>query len=67
MTVIERNPVPIYEVECWECKSKIRYKNSEVSYCHITCPVCHTSLWAMTIMPVAYEEVYDSEIEKEVK
>ena len=40
MEVVERKPVPIYEVECYECHSKIRYKASEVSWCHITCPVC---------------------------
>ena len=57
MEVVERKPVPIYEVSCWECQSKIRYKNSEVYYSHITCPVCGTSLWAMTINPVCYQEV----------
>lgn len=56
MEVVEKKPVPIYEVTCYECKSKIRYKNSEVYYGHITCPVCRTSLWAMTILPVDYKE-----------
>ena len=56
MEVIERKPVPIYEVQCWECQSKIHYKNSDVRYNHITCPVCNTLLWAMTINPVKYEE-----------
>ena len=56
MEVIERNPVPIYEVTCMECKSKIQYKASEVYYCHITCPVCGVSLWANTISPVRMEE-----------
>ena len=56
MEVIERHPVPIYEVECFECKSKIQYKNSEVYYAHITCPVCGTSLWASTIRPVRMED-----------
>lgn len=55
MQIVERKPVPIYEVTCFECGSKIRYKAAEVSYCHITCPVCRTLLWAMTISPVAYE------------
>lgn len=55
MTVVEKKPVPIYEVQCFECKSRIQYKASETSYCHITCPVCGTSLWAMTIMPVRME------------
>ena len=55
MKVVERNPVPIYEVTCFECHSKIEYKASDTSYCHITCPVCGTLLWAMTIAPVRYE------------
>lgn len=56
MIVIERKPIPIYEVECFECKSKIQYKKSEVFTCHITCPVCGVSLWAETIMPVKFED-----------
>lgn len=56
MEVVERKPVPIYEVTCYECQSKIRYKASEVYYGHIGCPVCGTSLWAMTIKPVCYQE-----------
>lgn len=56
MEVIERKPIPIYEVTCRECKSKIQYKASEVSLCHITCPVCGMSLWANTISPVRVEE-----------
>lgn len=55
MTIIERKPIPIYEVECFECKSKIQYKKSEVFTCHITCPVCGVSLWANTIIPVKFE------------
>ena len=56
MIVTEKNPVPIYEVICFECKSKIQYKRSEVFICHIQCPVCGVSLWADTIQPVRYEE-----------
>lgn len=56
MQIVERKPVPIYEVICFECGSKIRYQASEVNYSHITCPVCRTLLWAMTISPVAYED-----------
>ena len=56
MIVTEKNPVPIYEVVCFECKSKIQYKRSEISICHIQCPVCGVSLWADTIQPVRYEE-----------
>lgn len=56
MEVVNKQPIPIYEVECEECKSKIRYKKSEVVWCHITCPVCGVSLWADTIQPVEYRE-----------
>ena len=56
MEVIEKKPVPIYEVTCYECKSKIQHKASETYYCHITCPVCGISLWANTIAPVKYEK-----------
>lgn len=55
MIVVEKKPVPIYEVECYECKSKIQYKKSEVFTCHITCPVCGVSLWADTIQPARME------------
>lgn len=57
MRVVEKKPVPIYEVTCFECKSKIEYKASEVSWCHITCPVCGTMLWATTVSPKRFEEV----------
>ena len=57
MRVIERKPVPIYEVTCTECKSKIQYKASEAVLHHITCPVCGVSLWADAICPVKMEEV----------
>lgn len=56
MIVTEKKPVPIYEVECIECKSRIQYRASDVYYLHITCPVCGVSMWANTIMPVRYEE-----------
>ena len=55
MEVVDKKPVPIYEVVCHECKSRIRYKACEVSWCHITCPVCGVSLWADTICAVDYE------------
>ena len=55
MEVVEKKPVPIYEVKCHECKSRIRYKACEVSWSHITCPVCGASLWANTIYAVDYE------------
>ena len=57
MIVTEKKPVPIYEVECTECKSKIQYRKSEVSFTsYITCPVCGVSVWADTIRPVRYED-----------
>ena len=56
MIVTEKNPVPIYDVICFECKSKIQYKRSEIFTCHIRCPVGGVSLWADTIQPVRYEE-----------
>lgn len=55
MIVVERKPVPIYEMTCHECKSRIQYKAAEVSLCHITCPVCGVTLWANTISPVRME------------
>ena len=61
MIVKEKKPVPVYEMECYECHSKIEYKAAEVSWCHITCPVCGVSLWADRINPTRYmdEEVGD--------
>ena len=56
MKVIERKPIPIYEVTCGECKSIIQYKAAEVSCCHITCPVCGMSVWVTPIRPVRMEE-----------
>lgn len=57
MKVVEKKPVPIYEVTCFECQSRIEYKASEVHYSQITCPVCGTSLWVMTISPKRFDEV----------
>lgn len=59
MKVTDRKPVPIYEVECSECHSKIRYKASEVAWSHITCPICGLSIWATAISPVEFQEVDD--------
>ena len=56
MQIVERTPVTIYEVTCFECGSTLRYQASEVYLCHINCPVCNTALWAMTISPVAFED-----------
>ena len=57
MEVVDKKPVPIYEVVCDECHSKIQYKACEVSLQHITCPVCGVVLWANTIRPVRYDEM----------
>lgn len=57
MTIMEKNPVPIYEVTCCECKSKLQYRKSEVYLNYIKCPVCGVPNWANTIRPVRYEEV----------
>lgn len=59
MKVVEKKPIPIYEVVCYECKSKIQYKASEVSLSHITCPVCGVLIWANTILPVKTEDAED--------
>ena len=59
MTVVDRKPVPIYEVTCPECKSVIQYRGSEVHGCHITCPVCGMSVWADRITPVRMEDATD--------
>ena len=55
MTVVEKKPIPIYEVECHECHSKIQYSKAEVGFCSITCPVCGVSIQANTISPVRME------------
>lgn len=52
MEIIDKKPIPLYEVTCWECESIIRYRASEVIWCHITCPVCGVSIWANTIQPI---------------
>lgn len=57
MKVIERKPIPIYEVICTECKSRLQYKASEVSWNHITCPVCGISFWVDEVHPVKMDEV----------
>ena len=57
MKIIEYKPIPIYELECVECHSKIQYKKSEISLTYsITCPVCGISNWAYSFCPVRYEE-----------
>ena len=55
MNVIDRKPIPIYEIVCEECGSKIEYKASEVFWHNITCPVCGISNRANTLCAVRYE------------
>ena len=60
MNVVDRKPVPIYEIECSECHSKIQYKKSEALLGSINCPVCGIPIWvdilADTFCPIRYEE-----------
>ena len=61
MRVVEINPVPIYEVACPECKSKleytkIEYTKADVYLYHIQCPVCGVSMWPDTICSKRMEE-----------
>jgi hypothetical protein len=55
MEIIDKQPIPFYEVTCPECRSVIRYKACEVNLCHITCPVCGFSTWADTVHPIMPE------------
>ena len=59
MQVIEKHPIPIYQISCPECKSVLRYKASEVCNLHITCPVCGVSMWAEGILPINMDENED--------
>lgn len=52
MEVVERKTVPIYEIECIECKSKIRFQKSEVHSSYIKCPVCDVSQWVEATDPI---------------
>ena len=53
MNVVKREPVPIYEEECYECHSVIRFRKSELGFGgRITCPVCGVSIYANTLQPV---------------
>ena len=60
MEIIKKNPIPLYESICPECGSVFRYKACEVSLLHITCPVCGSSIWANTINPVNFREIYEA-------
>ena len=57
MKVIDKKPVPIYELTCYECKSVIRYRKADVSFTgYLTCPVCGISNYARTICPVGEDD-----------
>ena len=53
--VIRKEKVPVYELECFECKSILHYTRSDVSLMHITCPVCGCSNLSY-LKPVEEEE-----------
>lgn len=55
MEIVKEMPVPIYEVECYECHSVIRYKRSDVHLGSIVCPVCGMTLHTTTVFPVNAE------------
>ena len=59
MEIVKEMPVPIYEVECYECHSVIRYKRSDVHLCSIICPVCGVLLNATAAFPVNEERRED--------
>ena len=60
MIIVDKKPVPLYELDCIECKSKIRYKKADVSWTgYLTCPICGVSNWAATVCPVAGEGTKD--------
>ena len=43
--VVERKGVPVYEVECRECKSTLRYTRADMyTPAFIKCPVCGVSI-----------------------
>ena len=60
MEIVKEMPVPIYEVECYECHSVIRYKRSDVNLCSLICPVCGVILHATCVFPVNAERREDS-------
>ena len=57
MIVVKRNPVPLYEVECYECNSVIRFQAGEVDASEqITCPVCGVKIPTWNCYPVEMED-----------
>lgn len=46
--VVERKGVPVYEVECDECKSILRYTRADMNtLTSIECPVCGVSIYVI--------------------
>lgn len=46
MTIAKRK-LPIYEVECTKCKSKIQFRKANISFStYIICPACGKTIWA---------------------
>jgi len=54
VTVVYRASVPIYETECDECHSVIRYQKAEArpNQGYIYCPVCGVPIRALTVNSV---------------
>ena len=65
MTIVEKKPVPIYEIECFECHSIFQFKKSETDCFHdcIICPVCRRLNYASTSKIACYQT--EAEEEKE--
>ena len=55
ITVIKEGKTPVYQVECYECKSILRYTRADVSLIHITCPICKCRI------SVSYSKAEDEE------
>lgn len=56
MEVVDKKPIPVYEVTCWECGTTIEYTRAETINCHISCPICKTFLWAVPTVPKRYKD-----------
>ena len=56
MVVFDKKPVPMYEVECWECHSIIQYKRSEIINLFARCPVCGVLISVIPTSPINKEE-----------
>lgn len=61
MEVVDKKPIPVYEVTCCECGSTIEYTRAETINCHIYCPICKTFLWAVPTVPKRYKDSNETE------